>query len=53
MEVEVEVEVQEEVAALHLAISKSSLTILAPSPTYFCTSSDPITLGAARAGEGW
>merc|ERR1740128_1398030 len=27
-----------------LAISNSSLTILAPSPTYFCTSSDPITL---------
>merc|ERR1719466_326857 len=31
-------------AFLVLAISKSSLTILAPSPTYFCTSSDPITL---------
>merc|ERR1719228_1205390 len=27
-----------------LAISKSSLTILAPSPTYFWTSSEPITL---------
>merc|ERR1719516_948413 len=27
-----------------LAISNNSLTILAPSPTYFCTSSDPITL---------
>merc|ERR1719270_52655 len=27
-----------------LAISNSSLTILAPSPTYFCTSSDPMTL---------
>merc|ERR1719418_258402 len=27
-----------------LAISKSSLTILAPSPTYFCSSSDPMTL---------
>merc|ERR1719187_1613275 len=27
-----------------LAISKSSLTILAPSPTYFCTSSLPMTL---------
>merc|ERR1719211_884148 len=26
-----------------LAISNSSRTILAPSPTYFCTSSDPIT----------
>ena len=25
------------------AIVKSSLTILAPSPTYFCTNSDPIT----------
>merc|ERR1719288_491397 len=31
-------------AFLVLAISKSSRTILAPSPTYFCTSSDPITL---------
>merc|ERR1719402_1092052 len=30
-------------AFLVLAISNSSLTILAPSPTYFCTSSDPIT----------
>ena len=27
-----------------LAISKSSLTILAPSPTYFWTSSEPMTL---------
>ena len=27
-----------------LAISNSSLTILAPSPTYFCTSSEPMTL---------
>ena len=26
------------------AISKSSLTIRAPSPTYFCTSSEPMTL---------
>ena len=26
-----------------LAIWKSSRTILAPSPTYFCTSSEPIT----------
>lgn len=26
-----------------LAISKSSRTILAPSPTYFCTNSEPIT----------
>jgi hypothetical protein len=25
------------------AIVKSSRTILAPSPTYFCTNSDPIT----------
>merc|ERR1719277_1531362 len=31
-------------AFLVLAISNSSLTILAPSPTYFCTNSDPITL---------
>merc|ERR1719266_2034376 len=31
-------------AFLVLAISNSSLTILAPSPTYFCTSSEPITL---------
>merc|ERR1719215_1806193 len=31
-------------AFLVLAISKSSLTILAPSPTYFWTSSEPITL---------
>merc|ERR1719195_1206882 len=31
-------------AFLVLAISKSSLTILAPSPTYFWTSSDPMTL---------
>lgn len=30
-------------AFLDRAISKSSLTILAPSPTYFCTSSEPIT----------
>ena len=31
-----------------LAISKSSRTILAPSPTYFCTNSDPITLQDGR-----
>ena len=31
-------------AFLVLAIWKSSLTILAPSPIYFWTSSDPITL---------
>merc|ERR1719347_2559594 len=31
-------------AFLVLAISNSSLTILAPSPTYFWTSSDPMTL---------
>merc|ERR1719369_2604121 len=31
-------------AFLVLAISNNSLTILAPSPTYFCTNSDPITL---------
>merc|ERR1719427_993553 len=31
-------------AFLVLAISNSSLTILAPSPTYFWTNSDPITL---------
>jgi len=31
-------------AFLDLAIAKSSLTILAPSPTYFYTSSLPITL---------
>ena len=31
-----------------LAISKSSRTILAPSPTYFCTNSDPITLQDRR-----
>ena len=27
-----------------LAIKKSSLTILAPSPIYFCTSYEPLTL---------
>merc|ERR1719228_1421647 len=31
-------------AFLVLAISKSSRTILAPSPTYFCTNSEPMTL---------
>ncbi len=31
-------------AFFDLAISKSSLIILAPSPTYFCTNSEPMTL---------
>ena len=36
----------------NLAISKSSRTILAPSPTYFCTNSDPITLQAQHSQRG-